>query len=168
MQEAPCGGDYEIEFFSLKTAPVSEYTADIRFDMRDIMYCDAVSDVADWWDKVNSLPRVYVPKNATMPVYSTWYNFHQNIKDNEMIEECKKAYEYGMRTIIIDDGWQTENSSGGYAYCGIMHTDKEINVKYKRYNCVGDIVEEKGNLILNGDYRILTTPSDVLEFDVIK
>lgn len=49
-----------------------------------------------------------------------------------------------------------------------IHTDEEVNAKYKRYNCVGDIVEENNNLILSGDYRILTTPSDVLEFNIIK
>lgn len=118
MRENPGGGDYLIEFFSSKTTPISEYCAYIRFDIRDIPYHQAIADAVNWWDEINTLPPVYVPYDATMPMYSTWYNFHQEITDNVLIEECKEAYKYGMRTIIIDDGWQTEDGAGGYKFCG--------------------------------------------------
>ena len=118
LGESPIGADYQIEFFSSKTAPISEYSAYIRFDIRNIFYSEAILNAVSWWDEINSLPPAYVPEKAVMPVYSSWYNFHQNINDEILISECEKAYKLGMRSIIIDDGWQTKNSAGGYAYCG--------------------------------------------------
>ena len=32
--------------------------------------------------------------------------------------EAKIAASLGMKTIIVDDGWQTDDTSRGYAYCG--------------------------------------------------
>lgn len=51
-------------------------------------------------------------------MFSTWYNYHQKLSDAELLEQCKAALDYGMETIIIDDGWQTDDNKGGYAYCG--------------------------------------------------
>lgn len=118
LRESPGGADYQVEFFSSKIAPISEYSAYIRFDIRSIFYSKSISDAVNWWDEINALPPVHVPEEAILPMYSSWYNFHQNLNDEILISECERAYELGMRSIIIDDGWQTENSSGGYAFCG--------------------------------------------------
>lgn len=36
----------------------------------------------------------------------------------EIINECKYFSQLGCKTIIIDDGWQTDNNERGYDYCG--------------------------------------------------
>ena len=64
------------------------------------------------------MPDMSVPDIAKHPMYSTWYSYHQNIDTEAVVAECKKAYELGMRAVIVDDGWQTDNSERGYAYCG--------------------------------------------------
>lgn len=59
-----------------------------------------------------------LPPFANEPVYSTWYSFHQELNTVELLKQCITAYELGCGTVIIDDGWQTENNERGYAYCG--------------------------------------------------
>lgn len=114
--EAP-GADYKVEFFSSKTGFISEYSAYIRFDLRDVFYSKSIADAVKWLDEVNHLRPSYIPEAAALPLYSSWYNFHYDLNDEVIVSECEKAYELGMRTIIIDDGWQTEEGEG-YLYCG--------------------------------------------------
>ena len=103
-----------IVFFTIPIGKISEYKTQIIIDKRKIPFYEAVEAVVERM----RLGEQYVPAAARLPMYSTWYNFHQNITDDVLIAECKRAYELGMRSIIIDDGWQTENNGGGYAYCG--------------------------------------------------
>lgn len=103
-----------IAFFTIPIGVISEYKTQIIIDKRKIPFYEAIRDAAE---RMRAREQS-VPEYARLPMYSTWYNFHQDINDEELIEECKKAYELGMRSIIIDDGWQTENNCGGYAYCG--------------------------------------------------
>ena len=35
-----------------------------------------------------------------------------------MEEECRRAAALGMKTVILDDGWQTGDGNRGYAFCG--------------------------------------------------
>ena len=104
------------ELFTALTSPLSEYETLLRIDLRDIPADIAISDVCTWWKTFYS--PVYVPETATMPTYAPWYVFHQNFKDEVLLEECKRAKELGMESIIVDDGWQTEDNGGGYAFCG--------------------------------------------------
>lgn len=108
----------EIEFFTVPTAPVGSYSAVIRLDMRDIPYYDSIYDVSDWWENDCGYEAAYVPDAARLPMDSLWYSFHQELDRNEIISECKLSKPLGMETVIIDDGWQTDDNNRGYAYCG--------------------------------------------------
>ena len=110
--------EMNIEIFTTMTAKRTEYETIIRLDMRNICICDIIHDISAWWRKVSNLPELSVPDIAKYPMYSTWYSYHQNIDTEAVVAECKKAYELGMRAVIVDDGWQTDNSERGYAYCG--------------------------------------------------
>ena len=103
-----------VSFFTIPIGKINEYKSQIIIDTRKIPFYKAISDAAE---RMRGSEQ-FVPNDARLPMYSTWYNYHQNINDDELIKECKAAYELGMRTIIVDDGWQTENNGGGYAYCG--------------------------------------------------
>ena len=103
-----------VSFFTIPIGKINEYKSQIIIDTRKIPFYKAISDAAE---RMRGSEQ-FVPNYARLPMYSTWYNYHQNINDDELIKECKAAYELGMRTIIVDDGWQTENNGGGYAYCG--------------------------------------------------
>ena len=108
----------EVTFFTLPTSPVTEYSAVIRLDMRDIDYYDSIYDVTQWWENECGYKCAYVPENARLPVDSLWYSFHQRLDNDGILKECRASKELGMETVIIDDGWQTDDNNRGYAYCG--------------------------------------------------
>ena len=108
----------EIEFFTLPTSPTDKYSAVIRLDLRDIPYYDAIRETADWWENECGYESAYVPEEAKMPMDSLWYSFHQMLDKDEILKECRASKEIGLETVIIDDGWQTDDNNRGYAYCG--------------------------------------------------
>lgn len=108
----------EIEFFSLQTNKKNGYKSTVRFDFRNIKYYDSIYDTVSWWENECGYQSAFVPENAKLPMDSLWYSFHQNLDSNKIIEECKNAKELGLETVIIDDGWQTDDNNRGYAFCG--------------------------------------------------
>lgn len=108
----------EVEFFALQTNKKSEYNATVRFDFRNIKYYDSIYDTVSWWENECGYKSAYVPENAKLPMDSLWYSFHQNLDYDKILEECKNSNELGLKTVIIDDGWQTDDNNRGYAFCG--------------------------------------------------
>jgi alpha-galactosidase len=86
-------------------------------------YEDVLADIAAWWserdpmDGAGSLPSD-LPTAATEPLYSTWYGMHQQLKQHELDVELTLAADLGMRSVIVDDGWQTIDNHRGYAFTG--------------------------------------------------
>ncbi len=108
----------DIEFFTTPIAPTESYSATIRLDMREIPYYDAVYDCTSWWENECGYKASYVPECAKEPMDSLWYSFHQQLSFDEILKECKASAKIGLKTVIIDDGWQTDDNNRGYAYCG--------------------------------------------------
>ena len=126
----------EIEFFTKPTSPVSSYNATVRLDMRKVPYYDSIYDTSDWWENDCGYKSAYVPEAAKMPMDSLWYSFHQMLDKDEIIKECKASRELGLETVIIDDGWQTDDNNRGYAYCG------DWLVAPKKMGDMAELVEE--------------------------
>ena len=109
---------YKVDFFIKPTTPVDSYTATVRIDRRGINYCDAIREACAWWENECGYESAPVPEAAKMPMDSLWYSFHQDLDFDKIITECRLAKPLGLDTVIIDDGWQTIDTNGGYAYCG--------------------------------------------------
>ncbi len=107
----------EVSFFTQRVTPISSYRALIRLDRRAVRYEEALHGADRFWLE-QGYPYAHIPAAAREPLYSCWYSFHQNLKVPAVLEQCRLAKEYGMETVIVDDGWQTEDNSGGYAHCG--------------------------------------------------
>lgn len=107
----------QIDLLSQLCPPMDSYEVVIRIDKRDIPFYEAIKDVRRWWASLG-YECAYTPDTAKLPMYSTWYSFHQHTIPEDIINECKIAKEYGMDTVIVDDGWQTDDNSRGYAFCG--------------------------------------------------
>ncbi len=107
---------FNISFFTEQTAPLREYAASVRLDFRPVRYETALRDVVRWWDAL--YPPCAVPDGAREPLYSCWYSLHQAVTTDEVVRQCALAAPCGMKTVILDDGWQTEDNNRGYAYCG--------------------------------------------------
>ena len=115
----------ELKLFCQPEAPLKEYKTSVRFDFRRIFFSEAIEDAARWFEKFPEYHPLQVPDSARMPFYSTWYSYHQNVFADELEKECALAAQYGMKGIILDDGWQTDDNHRGYAFCG----DWEISAK---------------------------------------
>lgn len=108
----------EARFFTEPINKISSYHATVSIDTRAVPYGDALKAADRFLAKDCGYPSAYIPKAARRPMYSCWYSFHQYIDVDAIVEQCKLAKEYGMESVIVDDGWQTDNSERGYAYCG--------------------------------------------------
>lgn len=107
-----------VKLFVRPISAISEYRVTVRFDTADRPFSESVSDVANWWAEKCGYPRAYVPEVAKLPMYSTWYSFHQRTIPDEIVAQCAMAKKMGMDAVIVDDGWQTEDGNRGYAFCG--------------------------------------------------
>lgn len=109
---------FRFGFFREAEAPLASYETVLRLDRRNVFYGDAIREASDWILSERGERPCKTPRAAFSPVYSTWYSFHQNVFDKDIEEECAQASELGMKVLIVDDGWQTDDTSRGYAFCG--------------------------------------------------
>lgn len=109
---------YKVAFFVNPTTPIDSYEATVRIDRRDISFCSSVRDASKWWETDCGYISAPVPEAARLPMDSLWYSFHQDLDFDEVLAECRLSKAAGLDTVIIDDGWQTTDNNGGYAYCG--------------------------------------------------
>jgi len=118
LQEESCLVTGGLRFFTVSEAPCRAYEVRVRLDARDVFWSDAVRAASDWITTTAGLAPCTVPEAAFDPLYSSWYSFHQNVFDKDIEAECARAAKLGMKTLIVDDGWQTDDNNRGYAYCG--------------------------------------------------
>jgi len=112
----------------------SNFAIDIRVDYRNIHFSEALRQTSTWWESYDELKPASVPDIAKKPLYSTWYQFHQDLDRQSLVSECKLAKELGFESIIIDDGWQTNDNNRGYDYTGDWLPE--------RFPDLGDMVKE--------------------------
>lgn len=111
-------GRIRLRLFSEPSNARTEYKATLRLDMRSMPYYEAVEAMSDWYEELIGPEQMPVPEAALEPVYSTWYSFHQNLSQQEIEDQCRLSAEAGCKTIILDDGWQTDDNNRGYRFCG--------------------------------------------------
>lgn len=108
----------EIHFFTIPVKPFSQYETQIRIDRRNIAYYRCLNEVKEWWTACGGYCDAYIPDAARMPVNSLWYSFHQNLDVDQIVKQCELSYDLGMRSVIIDDGWETDDTNRGFSFCG--------------------------------------------------
>lgn len=109
---------FTIGLFSEECGLKEEYDITLRLDLRSIPYYDALKDMAAWWERDEGYTTGPVPPAAKEPMYSTWYSYHQKVDEKSLLKQCRLSGELGCKSILLDDGWQTDDGSRGYAYCG--------------------------------------------------
>ena len=136
--------DFRVNLLTEGGEPITSYEADIRIDRRAVSIFDAVASVRAYWEGLGyRIP--HVPEGAYEIAYSTWYNFHQQLDEAALLRELAMAKELGMETVIIDDGWQTDDNSRGYAFCG----DWEVTpAKFASMKKFVDAVHEIGMKVM--------------------
>lgn len=107
-----------IELFTERQPAITRAEVEIRLDRRAIPLRESLADVSDWWTEQPGFEPAPVPELARLPMYSTWYSYHQDVSAPELLREVELAKELGYEAIIVDDGWQTLDSQRGYAFTG--------------------------------------------------
>lgn len=116
------------------TVETKSENAFLRVDRRTVDYCDAVTDAGEWMRSYLKDGRIPVPDNAELPLYSSWYNFHQEPEQYLLEKELKIASEMGFKTFILDDGWQFEGkNTGSYQLCGEWKLAKDKFPDFKGF-----------------------------------
>jgi alpha-galactosidase len=119
----------EVTFFSEPHPSVSAWRAELRLDRRPVPYGTALRGVSDWWAAQPGYAPASVPEPARLPVYSTWYNYHQSVDAAVLLKEVAVAKQLGFDTIIVDDGWQTLDTGRGYAFTGDWEPERIRDMK---------------------------------------
>jgi alpha-galactosidase len=119
----------DITFFSEPHPSLTEYTAELRLDRRPVPYWTALKEVGEWWARQPGYEPVRVPEPARLPVYSTWYNYHQSVDAAVLLKEVAIAKRMGFDSIIVDDGWQTMDTARGYAFTGDWQPERMPDMK---------------------------------------
>lgn len=97
----------------------------ILIDETDVPMYEALDNVRQWWEDECGLKAMNVPDCAKDAMYSYWYSFQQGLFQKEVMEEAERAAKLGLKTVIIDDGWQMEGVNTRFAYTG----DWQVNEK---------------------------------------
>ena len=94
-----------LKFFTLPHPATDCYETVLMLDRSYRPYYESLSAVRDYWEKDH--PEFQVPDAAHRRTYSSWYSFQKDVDSVRLVEQCRMAKEYGMDTMILDDGWQT-------------------------------------------------------------
>jgi alpha-galactosidase len=109
---------FKYRFFTAAEAPIRSYRATIRLDARAVPFSTAVREAAAWLDSLPGNTPAVPPSSAFEPLYSSWYGFHQSVFADQIEAECAEAAKDGMKVIIVDDGWETDDNNRGFAFTG--------------------------------------------------
>ena len=118
IMEEGCAICSELRFFRESEAPAKHYETKILLDKRPVFWSESIREASDWMAQVNGYEAFPVNDSAFEPLYSSWYQFHQDVNAEAIEQECRIAADLGMKTVILDDGWQTSDGNRGYAFCG--------------------------------------------------
>ena len=106
------------EFFTAPVTPLREYEVSVMIDRRGGDFADTVRECSEWVAKKNGFTEAFAPESAFDPLYSTWYAYLQDVHAGELEEEARLAAALGMKTMILDDGWQKVDSRTFYSATG--------------------------------------------------
>lgn len=107
-----------MRLFTERSIQRQEYKGTVRIDTGAKPFYEAIENMATWYEELLGNQQMQVPEAALEPVYSTWYSFHQNLSQQEIEDQCRMSSALGCKTVILDDGWQTDDNNRGYKFCG--------------------------------------------------
>ena len=116
--ERTCEITARFEFFEKPVRKLKDYAVTVLLDRRGRPFAETVRACTDWIVKRNGFTPAVVPEAAFDPLYSTWYAYLQDVSDKPLEEEARLAASLGMKTMILDDGWQKVDSVGFYSATG--------------------------------------------------
>lgn len=114
VQEETASAKIKIEMI----VPKKNYNLSLSVISGRELWSRVIQEQVAWLYQVNSLSLLPTPLECYEPVLSTWYIFHQHISSTLVYDESKKYQALGTNTVILDDGWQTDDHTRRYAFVG--------------------------------------------------
>ncbi len=105
-------------FFTQPEAPLDAYEVKILVDRRRVFFGEAVAAATRWIERTAGLTPCPVPEAAFDSPYSSWYAFWQDVHAADLEKEARVATSLGMKSMILDDGWQKLTSKATYSATG--------------------------------------------------
>ena len=96
VSETKMGFSCSFGFFSVPEAPLDRYEVEIRLDTRPLFYAETLGSAADWMCRASGAEPLSAPDCAFDALYSTWYDFHQDVSAAAVERECALAAGLGM------------------------------------------------------------------------
>ncbi|MDH6117565.1 alpha-galactosidase [Kitasatospora sp. GAS204A] len=87
----------------------------LRLDLTGRHFAETIAEMVAWWG-TGAQPAA--PDGAFEPVFCTWYVRHLEITAAEVERLAALAVPLGFGALIVDDGWQTEETTRSYATTG--------------------------------------------------
>lgn len=88
----------------------------LLLDLSGRHFADTVRGCAAWWATL--LEPATVPPAAFEPVFCTWYALHLALTAADVERLAALAAPLGFGALIVDDGWQTDETARSYATTG--------------------------------------------------
>lgn len=116
--DCTCEMTARFEFFERPVRTMKDYAVTVLLDRRGRPFAETLRACTDWIVARNGFKPATVPEAAFDPLYSTWYAYLQDVSDKPLEEEARLAASLGMKTMILDDGWQKVDSVTFYSATG--------------------------------------------------
>lgn len=100
--------EFAASFFNDPNPPRTRYETVFRLDSRAVFWSQAAEEGVKWISATAGRPPAVPPPPAYEPLYSSWYVFRHTVTQAAMDDELERAAALGMKTVILDDGWQAD------------------------------------------------------------
>jgi alpha-galactosidase len=91
----------------------------VRLAMTTRSFTEAIGAAVDWlWRGSAGAADLLLSPGSLRPVYCTWYSMHLDVTQAAVLRQAEAAAGLGFGTVIIDDGWQTDEVGRGYGTAG--------------------------------------------------
>ncbi|MGQ9629463.1 MAG: hypothetical protein ACUVXI_03995 [bacterium] len=88
------------------------YNDAIYISNKHVSWYDSVSDYTDFVDGERGYVPREMPEHAMEPMWHSWYAFEAEIDQDRILEQAKIANGLGIKTIMIDAGWNNATDWG--------------------------------------------------------
>lgn len=113
--------------------PNNDYSLTISFLANTQSWSKVIQNQVKWLYEYNNIVPKKVPASAYQAVLSTWYSFHQSVSENAVYHESINYKNMGISTLILDDGWQTNDGQRRYSYAGDWKVSEKKFPKFKEH-----------------------------------
>lgn len=86
----------------------------VRCDTRPLAADRVIPAASAWMRRADPLPDYPVPESSFDPLYSSWCAYHVSETDAIIEREADEALKLGLKTVLIDWGWQNPPGKGLY------------------------------------------------------